>query len=296
VADLRNQIALSAIEALRMGGDDDVRILRHFEETAPVKIRLPSVLGATEARGYVKLLKRVGEGQLVLEGDVTTGFVSAVAITRSDSVDTNRCTGFLISPDVVLTAAHCIEEGFSGGVFLHDVNGVHAGPAPNVNRIHEDFGEPVEFANDIAIIRLSGVISGVDIYPIADKTTIEKASDFRIVGYGKHTVNAAISVDPIKRTAPVSVSAMPRGTDAVQRREFLIGDPMVDDGDACDGDSGGPVVVEVGGNYQLAGLISRGINPLRTLCGEGTICLRLDEYVGWIDQSIQVIGGRPRPS
>jgi V8-like Glu-specific endopeptidase len=289
VSDLRVKIAEAAFKALANSGEDK-EIIQRFVDLSPGKVQLPSDLEPDEQKQIRKLLGLVNDGVTTVFGEETKGFVSTAALGKSSNEKSFGCSGFLVSPDIILTAGHCIAEGFTGGVWVQDVTGRHfLPPIPNASKRHEKFGVPTPFANDIGMIRLKEPVSGVDIYPIADGATIIQGNVFRIVGFGNDK-NSSFSID-IKRTAEVH----PRNFQAL---EFTIGDPLVaNDGDACERDSGGPVIIEVAGkNYRLAGLISRGVNPDKTVCGDGTICLRLDSYTDWIDKNIKTLGGQPRPT
>jgi hypothetical protein len=139
------------------------------------------------------------------------------------------------------------------------------------------------------MIRLEQAVTGIEIYPIASSATIDAAELVRIVGFGRDQGDDS----GVKKTAPVTRRPGPFPGLNLLPDEFVIGDPLLsDDGDACFGDSGGPVLVQVGGNYQVAGLIRRTVG----LCGNGTICPRLDRFTQWIDDNIQALGGQPRPA
>lgn len=93
----------------------------------------------------------------------------------------NFCTGSLISPTIVLTAAHCLAEPGAGGVQSINFslpNGrplFGASPAPNPGTpqiftgngytVHPTWDADSE-AGDIAVIRLSAPVKGVDTYDI----------------------------------------------------------------------------------------------------------------------------------
>jgi secreted trypsin-like serine protease len=294
MSDRRIQISEAALRALEYGNNDDRMILNGFRAHAPAQVRIPANPTAKDLRSLRVLIERASRGAATISnGEETLDFPSVVALGQTDDEATFGCSGILISPDIVLTAGHCIDDGFTGGVWLKDANGRRLLPLPGGHTKHAAFGDPSEFSNDIGMLRLSEPVANVDIHSIADGATIDQATLAVIAGFGQDGSHSS-SID-IRRAADVIIRLNPSdGTIGFEDLEFVIGSPtIVDDGDACDGDSGGAAFVVVGGGHQLAGLISRGVNP--PVCGDGTICLRLDRYTQWIDDNIQTLGGQPRP-
>lgn len=292
--DLGAQFAEAAFQSLKIGGDDTSLVIEELRRRSPLEIRLPAHPTERDLEGVRTLISRAAGGTEVF-GKETNDFPSTAAIGSSSLTGSFGASGFLVSPDIVLTAGHCIVGGLSGGIWIQQLGETtFLEPIEKSATYHTRYGEPEPYQNDIGMIRLKAPAKGVEIYPIADGATIDGAKILHLVGYGNDK-QGAFSVH-VKRTAPVKVRLNPSdGTIGFKDLEFVIGDPLADDGDACERDSGGPVIAEVAGNRRLAGLISRGVNPDKTVCGEGTICLRLDRYVDWIDPTIERLGGQPRP-
>lgn len=82
--------------------------------------------------------------------------------------------------------------------------------------------------------------------------------------------------------------------------------PFIDQGDlcirgttsstACYGDSGGPAVVSVNGNWQLVGATSRAGGRNTSTCGaDGVLYTSIPAFRGWIDQYVNAGGNGSQP-
>ena len=285
MSEMSLRISEAALEALRLGQDDSSRVLEIFRQKAPTKVHLPDDLTSSEVRSIHKLINRAVSVATVFHGVQTPGFPSVLGLGSTLNPILIGATGVLISSDILLTAAHVITEGGALGIWSEDINGNRTQLPRLADAFRTHAGTP---SYDIGMIRLADRVTGVEIYPISSSATLDEAEFLRIVGFGRDQNDGT----GVKKTAPVNRRFGPFPGVPVLPDEFVIGDPLIaDDGDACFGDSGGPVLVQTGGNYQIAGLIRRAIGD----CGNGTICPRLDRFTQWIDDNIQALGGQPRP-
>lgn len=293
MSDFREQVQLAALQALREGGENSDRVIEAFGKHLPVDLRLPLSPGEEENDRIRALIQLMAQKLVVINGEETTGFPSTFAISRSTLRRDVGCTGVLISPDVAVTAAHCLASGFNQRVFSDSEKGETTIQVAR-SRTHEKFGEPDKFRNDIGLLLLKAPPATLPIYRIGNNEDIDAAGSFRLVGYG----NDENGNTQTKRTAPVHHNTKPpAGTIWFQDSELVIGDPLVKtDGDAWERDSGGPVLLEVGtGQYELAAIVSRPVDLQHPRMGDGTICVRLDKFTDWIDENIDRLGGQPRP-
>lgn len=197
----------------------------------------------------------------------------------------NLCTGTLIGPTTVLTAAHCV-SGFEerlkeSGVFIIGSNITQPDETPIAvidYKIREDYN-PTVYENDIALVYLkSAPISGkiVSLHkgmPTWDDL-ISKKMSLTFVGFGYDVDDGQQVGRGIKREASWFMSSM---------SEKTVSFPAADKG-TCKGDSGGPaLLVESGKTLQVA--VTSG--SLTNSCKDGGIETRVDYFQSWLAPKIR---------
>ena len=168
----------------------------------------------------------------LIGGDIESEDPAVVALTSNDLP---FCTGTLISPSVVLTAAHCVDMITSNTTIFFGADSFGEGTHVGVLKDHQHPGwtGSVENDHDIAMLLLDTPQSASLPVPLnTSPATQHIGADYRIVGYG--VSESGGSSDGRKRSGTVTISSVrspPNGD------EIVVSDPNTV---TCFGDSGGP--------------------------------------------------------
>lgn len=202
------------------------------------------------------------EGSAIIKGVPTSAMPNVVAVYARvpDAGFGALCTGEIISPTVVLTAAHCVhpDEVGEGAVFkvftkpdLTD-GGTRGADFLAVAETHFDPAwSPTNLTggHDLAVVILA---QPTDIKPLpvnrVPLTNALKGTTATLIGYGldKHFSQDGAGV---KRIAEVKLKSW---SDQFVSTGTLFGAGI------CNGDSGGPVLVDINGEPTIVGVNSFG--------------------------------------
>ena len=184
------------------------------------------------------------------------------------------CSGSLVSPSVVVTAAHCFTsmrdvsriEAFAGITAMSERSADTRLRLASVT-VHPDF-DPSTFVNDIAVLTLATPITpsstvGVIALPYGlDAATWPAAgTPARIAGWGITSPTGGKAADSLQ-SATVQLLANPGAPcgqyGTAQPANILCAGVPSGGIDTCQGDSGSGLVVDVNGRPVLAGVTSTG--------------------------------------
>jgi len=194
------------------------------------------------------------------------------------------CGGSLISKNMILTAAHCVQNsGLSldmvrlgahnlGESAFEDVDDY----TPKQVIVHPDYKDNGSFPeHDIAVIVLQTKDSGVrmrkEVSPVclpSPNTQIPAGSPVLVAGWGA-TSEGGLGADRLQEVTVEVTGSLRCRTAYKQLVGADIGDDILCAGleeggkDACQGDSGGPLVSEQGGSFHLVGVVSAGLGCAR---------------------------------
>jgi len=226
----------------------------------------------------------------------STGIVNGSDVTADDAVAKSTvallvslegypeamfCTGTLVSENVIITAAHCLEDyrdiGYdqetgefkeirlkvTGGNVAFATNAKTGNPTKrSFTRfsIHPQY-QPKEVGqgswNDIAILQFEGSLpDGYQPVPVLqDKAQLKTGLTVTFAGFG--------ITSPLGNDAKVDDSGVLRKGDSVLSRADFEGNELLfqlptSGVSTCQGDSGGPAFAKIAGQLTLVGVTSRG--------------------------------------
>lgn len=194
------------------------------------------------------------------------------------------CTGTMISPNIILTAAHCIAPGTANRVIDYSEK-LPRLITPRQVAVHPRYNAQSIAAHrataDVALLRLSAPMPGKSAALLGvPRIPFSAVSRFTVVGIGSTVAGSDSGVGTV-RAAPLAVTGQP-GTLQVR-----LVDPQTQNKSAgmgaCTGDSGAPAFEDQDGRSVIAGVVSWSTGANNSAgCGGLTGVTPLTLYRDWI--------------
>ena len=260
---------------------------------------MASLVCSTPAMGLERRWAPIVDGRVAN----TSELYGTVAIVLTED-NSPSCTGTLIAPRVVATAAHCVveqeEEGeaiirnFAPSELLVVAGVVDVSEASDAQAyalskivVHPDYPNLDNASNDpsgagryddVALLVLEREVTTLT--PVAIPTIDEVADRLvsgalvTISGYG--TINAEGDGGGLLYIAETPF-------DSRVDVELVLG--KAGEPDTCPGDSGGPAYLVLGGKAELVGITSRSAEDATVTCGERGVYAFAPAYRDWLASS-----------
>lgn len=209
----------------------------------------------------------------------------------------NSCTGIAVARDLVLTAAHCLPPGADYKLVAFD-----AQRQPRLRDVqsiarHPQFSQKTFDAHrataDVALIKFASPVSNAPAAIHGERLKIAPGDRLTVWGYGLTRIGDGKSGGTL-RSATLTVTGQPgnlqiRLMDGSARNER----PGLG---ACTGDSGGPVLRDIGGRMMVVGVVSWSTAARNEAgCGGLTGVTPLSLYYGWIAETARKLGSPLTP-
>lgn len=213
---------------------------------------------------------------------------------ESNKIEHTSCTGFIISENAILTAAHCVDykELISGVISFNSGEEQKTFTSEQIH-IHPDYVSAIDRfeydeLRDLAVVKLTQPVKILKtIVPLMNKPELNlKSFSFRALGYGKQQgsfLKKASGISELKQKNLVVAEYNPISP------YFESFQPQ---GGVCFGDSGGPVLIKINNRDYILGVTiqvlfnpSKIFDPQYEPCAEKAVFLNIPYFYDWIQKT-----------
>ncbi len=234
----------------------------------------PGILIVTITLFSMRATAEIQMNPLIVNGRPVAAGESYAAHTVAVGDREIFCSGVIIGPHHILTAAHC-QVGLLGGKVYFGVDAAHfENRTITAVTPHPDYCSTTECGSlssvddfDILVAEFSGDLPfGFSAVPVAAKADLVAGTKIHLAGYG---ANEFGRYEDILKVTEVPMERI-HGVSEFQTIETASG--------SCVGDSGGPGFIKKNNQLLVAGITSRGDGPCRSL----GIYTLVDYFSEWI--------------
>jgi V8-like Glu-specific endopeptidase len=219
-----------------------------------------ALLAACQATGTEQI------SQPVVGAEIDTGDPAVVALVFSNN--SVFCSGTLVSPKVILTAAHCIDDGAPDPNFAvyfgPDVasdQGIRVGVVDKQK--HPMWTGDLGGGHDVGVLLLAFAQDPALAIPMNTADIADHVgADYRVAGFGIHDAQTR-ELDGKKRQGMMSIARLQGDYLEAEDPETII----------CQGDSGGPGFLTIDGTEYIAGTHSYSISGCLNPSGDARVDL-----------------------